>query len=71
MLCFACGFTTTELLNVLMPPSFEIDFVLTYDVVLGALWTTFVPVSRFYPFPANVIPVNSALAPSPFNTLIG
>ena len=54
-----------------IPPAFDIDFVLITDDVSGAACTTFEPVSRFCPSPANVIPVNSILAPLPFSILIG
>ncbi len=63
--------TTTELRKVLIPPLFEIERVLTTDDVRGAAWTTLQPVSRFWPFPANVTLVNSERAPSPASTLIG
>ena len=65
------GRTSTELRKVLTPPSLEMDLVLTKEVVSGALWTTFVPVSRFWPLPAKVMPVNSARAPLPFKILMG
>ena len=63
--------TFTRPLYIATPPSFDIDFEFTVDEVLGAAWTTFVPVSRYWPLPANVIPVNSDLAFSPLKTLIG
>src|SRR5690554_1045385 len=47
------------------------DLEFTVDVVLGAAWTTLDPVSRSCPLPANVTPVNSALAPSPLKILMG
>ena len=34
-------------------------------------WTTFAPVSRFCPAPANVTPVNSMRELSPFKMLMG
>ena len=37
----------TELRNVLIPPSLEIDLVFMYEEVSGAACTTFAPVSRF------------------------
>src|SRR5690606_33697080 len=39
--------------------------------VYGAACITFVPVSKYCPLDAKVIPVNSDLAPSPLNILIG
>ena len=67
----AFGVTCTLLLNVHIPPSFEIDFEFTTEEVFSALCTTFTPVSKFCPFPANEIPVNSHWAFLPFNMLIG
>ena len=61
----------TELLKVLTPPSLEMERVFIKDDVSGAAWTTFAPVSRSWPFPAKVMPVNSILAPRPFKMLIG
>ena len=57
--------TTTELRKVLIPPDLEMDFAFTAEVVFFPLWTTFIPVSRFWPSPANVMPVYSILDPSP------
>ena len=63
--------TITDDLNVLIPPSFDIDLVLIYELVFFPVWTTFAPVSRFCPYPANVIPENSILELSPLRILIG
>ena len=49
----------------------EMERVFIKDDVSGAAWTTFAPVSRSWPFPAKVMPVNSILAPRPFKMLIG
>ena len=59
------------ILNVLTPPSLEMDFVLIKDEVSAPLCTTFAPVSRFCPSPAKVMPVNSILDPLPFNIVMG
>ena len=68
---FACGPITTALLKVLIPPLFEIDFVLTVERVLSPVCTTLSPVSRFCPSPANVIPVNSTFESFPLRIVIG
>ena len=54
-----------------LPPFLEIDFEFIVEEVFGAACITFAPVSKFCPLPAKDTPVNSALAPSPFNILIG
>ena len=54
----AWGVATTELRNVWMPPSFEMPLVSTEAEVSGAPSTTLQPVSRFWPRPAKVMPVN-------------
>ena len=71
LLFFASFVTETELLKVLTPPSLEMERVFIKDDVSGAAWTTLAPVSRSWPFPAKVMPVNSILAPRPFKMLIG
>ena len=71
LLFFASFVTETELLKVLTPPSLEMERVFIKDDVSGAAWTTLAPVSRSWPFPAKVIPVNSIFAPRPFKMLIG
>lgn len=53
------------------PPFFEMDFAFTTLDVFSALCTTLNPLSKFCPFPANEIPVNSVFDPSPFKILIG
>ena len=68
---FAFLLTIELLLNVHIPPSLEIDLELTTELVFGALWIIFNPVSRFCPFPAKDILVNSQEEPTPDNTLSG
>ena len=69
--CLAPFCTTTLLRNVLMPPLLLIERVFIYELVFLPMCTTFAPVSRFCPAPANVTPVNSILELSPLSTLIG
>jgi len=69
--CFAPFCTTTLLRNVLMPPLLLMERVFMYELVFLPMCTTFAPVSRFCPAPANVTPVNSILELSPLSTLIG
>ena len=69
--CLAPFCTTTLLRNVLIPPLLLIERVFMYELVFLPMCTTFAPVSRFCPAPANVTPVNSILALSPLSTLIG
>ena len=54
----AFGVATTLLRNVDTPPPLEMDFVSMDAEVSGAASTTLQPVSRFWPVPANVMPVN-------------
>ena len=49
----------------------EMDFAFTAEVVFLPLCTTFIPVSRFCPSPANVMPVYSIFAPSPCSMVMG
>ena len=70
-LFFAPGSTVTELRKFEMPPSRAMDFVVMWELVLGAAWTTLAPVSRSCPAPAKVMPVNSIRAPSPARMLMG
>ena len=67
----AFGVTTTELRNVWMPPPLEMPFVSTVALVSGAFSTTLQPVSRFWPAPANVMPVKLERLLRPFSTLMG
>ncbi len=53
----AFSVATTLERNVDTPPPFEIDFVSIAALVSGAASTTLQPVSRFWPWPANVMPV--------------
>ena len=59
--------TKVLLLNVHIPPSLEIDLELTTEVVCGALWIIFNPVSKFCPHPAKLILVNSQEEFSPLS----
>ena len=63
--------TTTELLNVEMPPPLESDLVSTEHLVSGAAKVTLQPVSRFCVAPAKVMPVNSQLARLPTRKELG
>ena len=67
----AFGVATTELRNVEMPPLFEMDLVSMNAEVSGAFRTTLQPVSRFWPWPANVMPVKLDFALRPFRMLMG
>ena len=69
--CLALFSTTTLERNVLMPPLLLMERVFMYELVFLPTCTTFAPVSRFCPAPANVTPVNSMRARSPFKMLIG
>ena len=53
----AFSVATMDERNVEAPPPFEMDFVSTVADVSGAASTTLQPVSRFWPAPANVMPV--------------
>ena len=53
----AFSVATMDERNVDVPPPFEMDFVSTVADVSGAASTTLQPVSRFWPAPANVMPV--------------
>ena len=68
---FAFSLILTSERYVQIPPFLEMDFAFTTLDVFGALWMTLNPLSRFCPFPANEIPVNSVFDPSPFKILIG
>ena len=63
--------TLTALRYVALPPAFEMVRVLMLADVCGAAWMTLAPVSRFWPFEANVTPVNSQRAFSPCRMLHG
>ena len=67
----AAGVATMELRNVWMPPPLEMPFVSTVAVVSGAPSTTLQPVSRFWPAPANVMPVKLDFDFLPASTLMG
>ena len=60
-----------ELRKVEMPPPLEMDLVSTVAVVSGAPSTPLQPVSRFWPVPANVMPVKLERLLRPARTLMG
>ena len=67
----ARGPMMTELRNVLMPPSLEMDLVLTLALVFAPFMVTLQPVSRSCVAPANVMPVNSQSELSPARMVDG
>ena len=62
---------TTELRNVLTPPSLEMDLVSTEAVVSAPFRMTLQPVSRSCVAPAKVMPVNSQLERAPARMVVG
>src|SRR4029077_19000870 len=53
------------------PPSLDTDLDTIRDVVLGARWTAFAPVSWCWPLPATATEMTSARAPSPRRQIAG
>src|SRR4029078_2007566 len=53
------------------PPSLETDFETMREVVFGARWIAFAPVSWCWPLPATATEMMSALAPWPRREMLG